>query len=237
MADVFISYARADRKKIEFILNGLKAAKINYFLDSQMNLTDAWKERLNAELLRAKYVLVLWTESSVQSREVLRELTLASDNGVVVAQAVLDRGIQVPDPYGVLNAADLTRWTGADFGFAHWRELVESLGGVAVTSNRVDSFVATNIDLDLQIVIFFENEAALSRELRRLLRSGYSVTAIGTDFIALRRSGGLIYRLIQNALEVLYGSKAKLYSGDRIDDEYVRVLQLNRSTSKKEMCL
>lgn len=110
MADVFISYAREDRAKLDKIASAFEALEVSYFVDSSMAAGTIFDEVLSAELQAAKAVLVVWTSKALASKWVRAEASFALEHGKLVA-VFLDKVILVP-PFNLVHAADLIQWSG-----------------------------------------------------------------------------------------------------------------------------
>ncbi len=62
MAEVFISYARDDRKLVEPIAARLKELGVDIWFDISIESGEEFEVVIKAELSKAKAVLVCWTE-------------------------------------------------------------------------------------------------------------------------------------------------------------------------------
>ncbi len=85
MADIFISYARPDRDRIEAISNRLEAAGYTVWWDRQIIGGEDFYQAIERELEAAKVVLVAWSEHSAQSRWVKDEASVAAESGKIVS--------------------------------------------------------------------------------------------------------------------------------------------------------
>ena len=73
MADIFISYARENREVAATLANALEAQGWSVWWDTRLSGGEAFDEVIEAELDKAKCVIVLWSEASVKSRWVKTE--------------------------------------------------------------------------------------------------------------------------------------------------------------------
>jgi adenylate cyclase len=84
MADVFISYARVDKARVAPLVAAIEARGWSVWWDSEINPGQEFDDQIDAQLMSAKAVLVVWTPTSVASRWVRGEARDAADRGVLV---------------------------------------------------------------------------------------------------------------------------------------------------------
>jgi hypothetical protein len=109
MADVFLSYARADRTRAEPIAGAIEASGLRLVPGS--DATDR--------------VLVAWSRTGRESLWVRAEANEALDQGKLV-QLSLD-GAKLPLPFAMLHWTDLRGWAGGR-GDAPWPQVARQLG-------------------------------------------------------------------------------------------------------------
>lgn len=111
MSEVFISYAREDRARVEAFYALLADLEVPAWFDAGIEAGEEWERRIGEQIDLAKAMVVCWTFASVSSPWVKRE-----------AQAGLERGILVPvtllpcalvKPFDAVQSADLTSWDGS----------------------------------------------------------------------------------------------------------------------------
>ncbi len=112
MADVFISYASEDRDRVRPLAEALMGRGLNVWWDRALVAGDDYARVIERELAAAKAVIVVWTQSSVESAFVRDEARSALDEGRLVPVS-LDRGVKFPLGFGSYHAEDLTAWNGA----------------------------------------------------------------------------------------------------------------------------
>lgn len=110
MADVFISYARADRSRIRLIAQALMAEGFSVWWDPEIKPGKKWDDLIRRELEGAAAVVTCWTRASAQSKWVLAETSFA-DGQKKLAPAIVQSCVP-PIPYNMVQSADLTRWRG-----------------------------------------------------------------------------------------------------------------------------
>jgi hypothetical protein len=73
MADVFISYSKANRDLAEKVDRALRRAGYTVWWDNSLTPQEVWAITLERELKAARQVLVLWTRDSRESEWVITE--------------------------------------------------------------------------------------------------------------------------------------------------------------------
>lgn len=77
MGPVFISYSSRDRDRVAELANALTRHGFTLWWDTQLPPGSDWDERIQRALEAAEVVLVVWSEASMESREVRAEATYA----------------------------------------------------------------------------------------------------------------------------------------------------------------
>jgi hypothetical protein len=104
MADVFLSYSRADRARVQTIATAVEQDGRSLWWDGQLP-SDA-----DREMAGAASVVVAWSKAARDSLWVRAEASEALDQGKLV-QIDLD-GAKPPMPFAMLHIADFSHWTG-----------------------------------------------------------------------------------------------------------------------------
>ena len=73
MADVFVSYARADKALVVPLVAAIEAQGLSLWWDPEIAPGQQFDDQIEAEMNAAKAVLVVWTPTSVTSRWVRGE--------------------------------------------------------------------------------------------------------------------------------------------------------------------
>jgi adenylate cyclase len=84
MADVFISYARADKARVAPLVAAIEAKGWTAWWDPEIDAGQQFDDQIEAELLAAAAVVVVWTATSVSSRWVRGEAREAADRNILV---------------------------------------------------------------------------------------------------------------------------------------------------------
>ena len=108
--DVFISYSRDDRPKVEKIAHALTSAGLNVWWDPQIQTGAGFRQEIADALTNTRSVLVIWSRNSVGSRFVCDE----ADEGAardILFPALIDN-VDIPLGFRQIQTADLTHWRG-----------------------------------------------------------------------------------------------------------------------------
>ena len=120
MADVFVSYARADEPQAERVAEALRADGYRAWRDDELPAHRAYAEVIEERLKSAKAVVVLWSAEAAKSQWVRAEADAARELGTLI-QATLDGGIP-PMPFNQIQCAALSDWDG-ERDAPGWRKL------------------------------------------------------------------------------------------------------------------
>jgi hypothetical protein len=107
---VFVSYAHADRQRVEPLVNFL-ATLFNVYWDQHIGPGENWRRQLMDRLDSARCVIVVWTLTSVESNFIWSEVQRVKERGVVVPVR-LDRDALIPLDFDNMQHLDLTSWKG-----------------------------------------------------------------------------------------------------------------------------
>ena len=124
MADLFVSYARADRARVAPLVAALEAEGWSVWWDPEMSPGQEFDRLIAEELDKAKAVIVVWTPASVASRWVRGEARVAADRGVLAP--VRFEGAQLPIDLRAIHTTELDGWNEDAQGPA-FRELARAL--------------------------------------------------------------------------------------------------------------
>ena len=108
--DVFISYSREDRDKVEKIAHSLQQAGLNVWWDPQIKTGAGFRAEIAEALENTRSVIVIWSRHSVASRFVCDE----ADEGAareILFPALIDN-VDIPLGFRQIQTADLTGWKG-----------------------------------------------------------------------------------------------------------------------------
>ena len=111
MSDVFVSYSRRNQTSAEKLIRLLEDEGWDVWFDQEIRVGKPWSREIERALDQARAVIVLWTESAVQSEWVVKEATLALEQDKLFGVQLADCGI--PDKFKAREMAMLTGWRGA----------------------------------------------------------------------------------------------------------------------------
>ena len=111
MSDVFISYKREDKARVETLYSLLLDLDVPVWFDAGIEVGMEWETRILDQIEKAKAVIVYWSFAAVSSHWVLREAQIGLDRGILVPVTI--HPCSLVSPFDALQSADLTRWDGA----------------------------------------------------------------------------------------------------------------------------
>ena len=104
MADIFVSYAKADRSLALKLAAMLEAEGWNIWWDTSLTIGDDFRNEIMTELGRARAVMVIWTDTSVRSDWVRSEAGRAqADRKLIPVKLEHD----LPPPFDVLHTENI----------------------------------------------------------------------------------------------------------------------------------
>ncbi|MFZ1992240.1 MAG: TIR domain-containing protein [Alphaproteobacteria bacterium] len=124
MADIFVSYARADRALIAPLVAALEAQGLSVWWDPEIKAGQEFDQLISAEMEVAKAVIAVWTPASVDSRWVRGEAREAADRRILIP--VRFGNARLPLDVRSLHTIDLDDWR-EDAASAPFQELVRAL--------------------------------------------------------------------------------------------------------------
>lgn len=128
LADIFLSYARADQPRVEKLAAALEAAGYSVWWDRHLGSGAEFANDIERALAEAKHVIVCWSEHGIRSRWVRDEASEAADQHKLLSLS-LD-GTVPPMGFRQYNATDISGWKGGALPAA----LLTGLGRTAVTT-------------------------------------------------------------------------------------------------------
>ena len=108
MADVFISYARGDKARVAPLVAAIEAKGWTVWWDPEIDAGQQFDDQIEAELLAAAAVVVVWTATSVSSRWVRGEAREAADRNILVP--VRFDAARLPMDVRAIHTIDLDAW-------------------------------------------------------------------------------------------------------------------------------
>lgn len=106
MADVFVSYARADATLVAPVVAAVEAHLLSVWFDRSLTSGMAFPEQINEQLLNCAAVVVCWSANSVRSQWVQAEALQALQQGKLIP-ILLDDCV-VPVPFNSIHAVNVS---------------------------------------------------------------------------------------------------------------------------------
>jgi len=130
MADIFISYARADLEHARSLAAALENYGWSVWWDRRIPTGQRYDEVIDAQLSAARCVVALWSSAGVVSHWVREEATDARERGVLTPVRL--EPVRLPLGFRSLQTVDLLGWQGdgAHRGFGRLVVDIEGLLGV-----------------------------------------------------------------------------------------------------------
>lgn len=130
-ADVFLSFAAADREMAARIAELLRARRLTVFLDdASLRGSESWRESLDAALDRAGCIVVLVSRAALDSDWVRREYRRGLEKQNLVP-ALLESSIPLPADLQRLQFVDLAAWDHTDEAAGFRALLAATIGVIA----------------------------------------------------------------------------------------------------------
>ena len=124
VADVFISFARADEDRVKLIAQALKAQGFSVWFDPGSKDAETPHDVIMQQLEQAKCVVVVWSATSVGQRWVLMEAREGLKRRILVP--VLITNVRLPAQFRPVPTENLTNWSGSPSD-PNWRSFVEAV--------------------------------------------------------------------------------------------------------------
>ena len=141
MADVFVSYARADKARVAPLVAALEARGWSVWWDPEINPGQEFDDQIDAEINAAKAVLVVWTPTSVVSRWVRGEAREAAERGILVP--VRFEQAKLPMDVRAIHTTDLDDWR-EDRASASMQECLRALTAMIARTQAAQSMQAAS---------------------------------------------------------------------------------------------
>jgi TIR domain len=110
MADVFISYARADVEEAAKLAAALESLQWSVWWDRDIAVGQSFDETIERELREAKAVVTLWSRASVDRPWVRNEARAAAKRGILAPAKIEE--VELPLEFSNVETADLKGWKG-----------------------------------------------------------------------------------------------------------------------------
>jgi hypothetical protein len=132
MRDVFLSYSSNDRKRAVGVVDALERSGLTVWWDRDLLAGESYDEKIQAELEASRCVVVLWSETSIQSNWVKVESQEAAKKKRLVP--VLLDAVRQPLEFRLINAIELVGWDSSS-ETPEFQRLLLSIAKIAATAN------------------------------------------------------------------------------------------------------
>ncbi len=133
MADVFVSYARSDKARVAPLVAAIEARGWTVWWDPEIDAGQQFDDQIEAELLAAAAVVVVWTATSVSSRWVRGEAREAADRNILVP--VRFDAARLPMDVRAIHTIDLDTWN-EDTNSASFQDLARALDAMIARQRK-----------------------------------------------------------------------------------------------------
>lgn len=127
-ADIFISYKREERARVEAIAEALRDLKLSVWFDARLQTGHSFDDEINREVRAAKCVLVCWSPGAVASEWVRAEAAIGRQRGVLAACFL--EPCELYPPFNLVHAEDLS-YGAFDGANPAWAKIVDQIGRLA----------------------------------------------------------------------------------------------------------
>ena len=127
MTDIFISYAREDRPRVELLAKVLEDQGWTVFWDRTIPTGKTWRQVIGDALESARAVVVAWSKTSVNSRWVQEEADMGLERNILIP-ILIDR-VNLPLGFRSIQAADLISWNPTQ-SFPEFDKLISDLSAI-----------------------------------------------------------------------------------------------------------
>lgn len=213
---VFLSYSREDRARAVPIIEALQALGIDVWWDGLLKGGQRFANTTETALETANAVVVLWSNTSIESHWVRDEATRGRDRGCMISVSLDDS--EPPLGFRQIQYIDFTRWRG-DGNAACFHELLEAIETASAAPGVALSFAGQA-----------KTRPGLSRR-NAIGLAGASLVALGGGFAAWRAGlfGSSVSRnsIAVMAFENLNDDPEQAYFSDGLTEELRTTLSLN----------
>lgn len=126
MSDIFISYAAEDRDKTQRLAAALEDQGWSVWWDRKILAGESFSGAIQREIDGSRCVVVLWSNSSVESQWVELEAARGNEQGKLVPALIEDVASRIPFEFSRIHAANLVSWNG-DVRNSEYESLVAAI--------------------------------------------------------------------------------------------------------------
>ncbi|WP_152553518.1 toll/interleukin-1 receptor domain-containing protein [Erythrobacter longus] len=135
--DIFISYSRQDRERVNFMAKALEAEGYSVWWDRDLRAGEEFDNVIDKHIKQSKAIVVVWSNTSVKSNWVKEE----AEDGVVenkLVPALIDE-IIIPRGFRRIQAAELQDSSADPTKSKNWPVFLESIRTIAGEGDGVEA--------------------------------------------------------------------------------------------------
>jgi hypothetical protein len=140
-ANIFLSYANADRPRVEALVKALEGQGLDLWWDRDIPRGKNFNRVIEEALQQAKCAIVIWSRASIDSEWVFNEASAARKRGMLVPVLIDD--VEPPLEFRHLQAARLVGWQG-DAADAEFIGLLDAVRGLSQQPGGAPTVRATS---------------------------------------------------------------------------------------------
>ena len=132
MADIFISYKSRMRPRVREMAAALEELGLTVWFDNQLEAGQSFAAVINAELSKARCVIVCWTPDAFAPEDgseiswVEAEASIARERKVIVP-VMLER-VGLKAPWNMFHTERLMDWPAGAHDYPAWQALLDAIG-------------------------------------------------------------------------------------------------------------
>ena len=127
MSDIFISYARKDKPRVEPLAEALAARGWSIWWDRSIPPGKTWDEVIEDAIENSKCIVVVWSRYSVKSGWVRAEAEEGLKREILVP--VMIEEVKIPLRFRPIQAARLIEWEG-ESDISEFKNLVRAIRAI-----------------------------------------------------------------------------------------------------------
>lgn len=145
--DIFISYSRKDRERVNFIAKGLEAEGYSVWWDRELRAGEEFDNVIDKHIKQSKAIVVVWSETSINSNWVKEEAEDGVGENKLVP--VLVDEVTIPRGFRRIQAAELQDASANPTQSKNWPDFLASIRSLAGEGQGVEAGAAEMAEFGL----------------------------------------------------------------------------------------